>query len=138
NIRSKVHEYGGKPYAIDSGAIYFINFSDQILYLHKGDKSEPLTDGTIRFVDLITIPGGVIAVGEEHKNGMVSNFIARVDAKTKEIHTLALGQDFYGGLSLSPDKKNLTWLSWNHPNMPWDGTELWIAHFHEGKLANPE
>jgi dipeptidyl aminopeptidase/acylaminoacyl peptidase len=41
--------------------------------------------------------------------------------------TLVAGSDFYSTPCLSPDGTQLAWLSWNHPNMPWDGTELWTA-----------
>ena len=37
------------------------------------------------------------------------------------------GHDFFSVPRLSPDGTRLAWLSWDHPNMPWDGTELWVA-----------
>jgi dipeptidyl aminopeptidase/acylaminoacyl peptidase len=37
------------------------------------------------------------------------------------------GSDFYSTPRLSPDGARLCWLTWNHPNMPWDGCELWVA-----------
>ena len=37
------------------------------------------------------------------------------------------GSDFYAAPRLSPDGSQLAWLSWMHPRMPWQGTELWLA-----------
>src|SRR5205814_4403212 len=45
---------------------------------------------------------------------------------------------FYSTPRLSPDGRRLCWLSWQHPNMPWDANELWVANFNdEGALFGP-
>ena len=49
---------------------------------------------------------------------------------------LISGSDFYSSPRLSPDGSRLCWLSWNHPNMPWDGTELWVGALNgDGKVG---
>jgi dipeptidyl aminopeptidase/acylaminoacyl peptidase len=49
------------------------------------------------------------------------------------------GSDFYSSPRLSPDGSQLAWLAWNHPNMPWDGTELWIGKLsNDGSIAEQE
>jgi dipeptidyl aminopeptidase/acylaminoacyl peptidase len=40
---------------------------------------------------------------------------------------IASAYDFYSTPRISPDGTRLAWLSWRHPQMPWDGTELWVA-----------
>ncbi|MFM8531074.1 MAG: prolyl oligopeptidase family serine peptidase [Ilumatobacteraceae bacterium] len=52
---------------------------------------------------------------------------------------LVSGSDFYSNPRLSPDGNHLAWLSWNHPNMPWDGCTLWEAEIlPNGWLGKPE
>ena len=46
--------------------------------------------------------------------------------------------DFHSSPCISPDASWLAWLTWDHPNMPWDGTELWAAPMDErGLLGEP-
>ena len=49
---------------------------------------------------------------------------------------LAGGNDFYSNPRLSQDGAKLAWVTWNHPNMPWDDTELWVADISaDGSLS---
>ena len=70
--------------------------------------------------------------------GQVDNAVVAVDpAQPGPGRVLAEGYDFYAAPRLSPDGRRLCWISWNHPNMPWVGTELWVAEFAaDGGLAN--
>ena len=52
------------------------------------------------------------------------NEIVGVNLEDGDETVLATGNDFYSSPRLSPDGGRLAWLTWNHPNMPWDGTEL--------------
>ena len=135
NARNKVHEYGGGDYVVAGGVIYFTNFSDQGLYrLEPGGEPDFLTGAGKRHADLLFDKwrNAVIAVCEDHTNGSEPlNSLVAVKTDGSYSQTLAQGRDFYSSPALSPDGKYLAWLEWNHPNMPWDGTELWLAEFTE-------
>jgi dipeptidyl aminopeptidase/acylaminoacyl peptidase len=147
NVRTRVHEYGGGSVVVHRGIAYFSNFADQRLYrLTAGGTPEPLTPepsaGTSwRYADGVadSARGRWIGVREAHGGGRVDNMIVAVEfARPRPGRVLAEGSDFYAAPRLSPDGRRLAWLSWNHPNMPWVGTELWLAEFAEdGGLASP-
>ncbi len=147
NVRTRVHEYGGGAVTVRQGIVYFSNFADQRLHrLAPGGGPEPLTpepsDGTRwRYADGVidTARDRWIGVREAHSDERVDNTIVAVDlAATGPGHVLVDGSDFYAAPRLSPDGRNLAWLSWNHPNMPWVGTELWVAEIAaDGGLAQP-
>jgi len=134
NARTRVHEYGGGDYAVSKGTVWFTNFDDQRLY--RQDPAEApraiSPDGDVRHADLTVDDARmrVLAVREDHSRGEsepVNSLVALdVDGRRDPI-VLASGNDFYSSPRLSADGGRLAWLTWNHPNMPWDGTELWAA-----------
>jgi len=138
SARSRVHEYGGGAFMVRSGSLIFVNDADQALYF-KGHGERPrrlsplLAEGQRRFAEPV-IDGSrerVLAIVEEHsaEAGEPHNAVAEVGfgSRTGRFEILLTGQHFYSSLRLSPDGKRLAWLSWRHPRMPWDGTELWVA-----------
>ena len=138
NARTRVHEYGGGAYLVhpDSHEVYFSNFSDQRLYRVKaGGMPEALTpDGELRYADTVLDLGRerLICVREDHTQagGEPQNTLVAVSLAPGAgagVRVLASGADFYSNPRLSPDGGYLTWISWHHPNMPWDGTDLWLA-----------
>lgn len=140
SVRTRVHEYGGGAFTVAKGTVYFINDKDQRIYTQKiGTTPHPLTKAGSLFSDLKMTSKGLVSVCEIHQeNGQVDNFLALVNPTTGEVKTLASGYDFYSSPAISNDEKKLAWLSWNHPNMPWDGNELWVADFKDGSLENPQ
>ncbi len=147
NVRTRVHEYGGGAYWVAGGTVYFANFSDQRLYRQQpGAEPEPLTPAGVdmRFADGVLDPSRnrIICVREEHRPDQreaINTIVALpLDGGENAGTVLVEGHDFYAFPRLSPDGRQLAWLAWNHPNMPWDGTELWVAEVNEdGKLAAP-
>ena len=141
NARNKVHEYGGGDYAVAGGVVYFTNFADQRLYVQRpGAEPQPLTAEGFRYADFVAGAGRVVCVREDHTgNGEAVNALVAVNADGAGETVLASGSDFYSSPAISPDGKRLAWLSWNHPNMPWDGTELWRGEFDDnGAVINAQ
>lgn len=135
NVRTRVHEYGGGAYQVAEQTVYFSNFVDQRLYRQPvGGEPEPLTPvGNWRYADAVVdrSRNRLICVREDHTvdgHEPVNTIVSiPLDGTLDSGDILVSGCDFYAAPRLSPDGKQLCWLSWNHPNMPWDGTELWVA-----------
>jgi len=73
-----------------------------------------------------------MCVRERHEPGNVSNELVSFPSDgTAEPIIIASGHDFFAAPRVSPDGRLLAWLSWDHPNMPWDGTELWTVELLE-------
>ena len=147
NVRTRVHEYGGGAFTVHEGTIYFSNFTDQRLYqvTFSGNKpQEPraiTAEGAFRYADMVIDArrGRILCVREDHtkESEEAVNTIVAIDISTGETSVLASGNDFYAFPRICPDGSKLAFTTWNHPNMPWDGTELWTASFSEdGRLEN--
>ncbi|NEP04699.1 MAG: S9 family peptidase, partial [Okeania sp. SIO4D6] len=140
NVRTRVHEYGGGAFLVTDGRIYFSNFADQRLYCQTPDATpQPLTpEVNCRYADAVMDKqrDRLICIQEDHtQGGEPINRIVSINIKNKaDIQILVEGNDFYASPRLSPDGKRLCWISWNHPNMPWDGTELWVAKINANGL----
>lgn len=144
NARTRVHEYGGGAYIVSDGVVYFSNFADQRLYRQTpGAQPEPMTPAAdLRYADGVVdrTRNLLFCVREDHTTGAREPINAVAAIKLDgcgETNVIASGYDFYSSPRLSPDGRRLAWLCWNHPNMPWDGTELWLADVNDdGSLTN--
>jgi len=149
NVRSRVHEYGGGAYVVSNRVVYYSNFADQRIYRTSISEtsreglshSDPVTpegkwfyaDATVdeRRRRLICVREDHTYEGHEPVNTLVS---IPLDGDPNAGHVIASGYDFYSTPRLNHDGSRLCWLSWRHPQMPWDGTELWAATFNDGGL----
>jgi dipeptidyl aminopeptidase/acylaminoacyl peptidase len=147
NARTRVHEYGGGDYAVRDGAVYFSNFSDQRLYTRRGEAlTQAVTPiGEMRYADAIIDEGRqrLICVREDHsvpgREAVNTIAVLALDGKETAGEVLVSGNDFYSSPRISPDGSSLAWLTWNHPNMPWERTELWVGQFGaDGFLATSQ
>jgi dipeptidyl aminopeptidase/acylaminoacyl peptidase len=137
NARTRVHEYGGGAYTVVDGVVYFSNFADQRLYrMAPGSTPLALTPAVdLRYADAAydRRRGRLIAIREDHTRPgeEAVNTIVAIDLAAGETpgQVLVQGNNFYAAPRVSPDGTRLAWLAWNHPNMPWDGTELWVGEF---------
>jgi dipeptidyl aminopeptidase/acylaminoacyl peptidase len=133
NVRTRVHEYGGAAYVAHQGVIYFSNFGDQRAYQQTiGGTPTALTTEGFLYADyrldvarrrLVCVREDRTHSGQEAINTIVS---LAIDGRGAE-QVLVKGADFYSDPILSPSGNAMAWLEWRHPNMPWDGTELWRA-----------
>lgn len=143
SVRSRVHEYGGGACRVVGNTVYFVNDEDQRLYRQPLDGTpEPITPDpeslrAWRYADLRVSPSGhyLVCIREYHpdENPLhVVNEIVAINLNTPEnITVIATGYDFYANPRFSPDGSHLAYVAWNHPNMPWDDTELWVIPLHE-------
>lgn len=143
NARTRVHEYGGGDYTVHDGVVYFSNFADQRLYRQRmGEAPEAITpEAALRYADAIVDAARrrLICVREDHRldDREAVNALVAIPLDGGEQTVLAEGYDFFATPRLSPDGRQLAWLTWTHPNMPWDGTTLWLADMAEdGSLIN--
>ncbi|MEX0611370.1 MAG: prolyl oligopeptidase family serine peptidase [Pirellulales bacterium] len=149
SARTLVHEYGGGALLASGGEIFFTNYEDQRIWrMTPGETPQPVTaEGRLRFADFVhdAPRNRLIAVCEDHTSGddEPANRIVAVSLADGKITPLVEGADFYSDPRISPDqpsggaRRQLAWLSWNHPNMPWDGTQLFVAAFEsDGSLGS--
>jgi dipeptidyl aminopeptidase/acylaminoacyl peptidase len=146
STRTRVHEYGGAAALVADGVCYFSNFKDQRLYRTEGGGAPvpltPSTDASLRYADgqIDTRRQRWIGVREDHRQDgkEAANTIVALNLNAEgEGTVLVHGNDFYASPRISPDGRSLAWLTWNHPRMPWVGTELWVASFEGTSLQNP-
>jgi len=140
SARTLAHEYGGRAIAARDGVIYFSNLSDQRVYrMNPGEapfaiSPEPPTERSIRYADFVVTSDGayLVSVRERHLESEVVNdlVLLSTDGQFRE-RVLASGCDFYMSPELSSDNTRLVWTCWNHPQMPWDGTQLCEATLNE-------
>ena len=152
NARSRVHEYGGASWTVADGDVYFSNFADGRLYRQIDNSSHPvpLTLAPVvperqwRFADGVidSLRRRWIGVREDHtSDGEPINTIVAVDLHQpgRDAGRVLVGRhDFFAAPRLSPDGSWLTWLTWDHPNMPWNGTTLWLSKLDDaGNITEP-
>lgn len=155
NARTMAHEYGGGWYAVAAGTVYFANLGDGRIYRQPRDAAPvALTaDGPYRYGDLtfdgarnrllcvredmtrvLTAGADAHRAGEGGRIPEPEDALVAVDPASGTTTVLTHGYDFYNTPRPNPDGTRLAWLSWRHPNMPWDSTELWVAHLDAAGL----
>ncbi|MEU8404121.1 prolyl oligopeptidase family serine peptidase [Nonomuraea sp. NPDC048892] len=137
NARNRLIEYGGRSWRpLPGGGLVFTNWADQRLYRLDGDAPVPLTEaGPSRYGDLYLPPGrGEVWAVREIDD--VRDLVA-VPLDGGPVRAITKAQHFLMNPRISPDGRHVSWIGWNHPNMPWDGTELCVAELNEDGTAGP-
>ena len=144
DVRDRVHEYGGGAFLVAAdGELFFCHDADQRIWrMRRGEAPRPLTrGGAFRYADAVldAARGRLIAVREDHSApGEAVATIVAIALASGEETVLASGHHFFSNPRLSPDGRALAWLSWDHPRMPWQGSDLWLAELDAAGLPkNP-
>ncbi|MEO0438379.1 MAG: prolyl oligopeptidase family serine peptidase [Pseudomonadota bacterium] len=142
NVRTRVHEYGGGSLHVAGGVIWFANFSDQRVYrMRAGEDPIPITpESDFRYAGFVfdAKRNRLISIREDHTDGgEPRNALVAFSAEEESAQLVLFDEsDFVSAPSLSPNGERIAFVSWNHPNMPWDDTLLHSARFAEdGSLA---
>ncbi len=146
NVRSRVHEYGGGAWCLAGPElVLYVDFADQRLYRQQlggqpvAITPEPPRPAALRYADMRVTADGVtvVCVREVHGEGSepANEIVSLPLDGSAEPRVLAAGRDFYSFPRPGPDGAEIAWTCWDHPNMPWDGTELWVAPLDEPGAA---
>lgn len=159
SVRSRVHEYGGRAYVLvpaePGPVVVFAEFSDQRLYRFQPDTDDELRPLTphpdqpagLRYVEPAVGPGGreVWCIREKH-HGPASTDVTRAivavpldgsaAADSSAVRIVVADRHFLACPRISPDKRRLSWIGWDHPSMPWDSTELRVAAIDDDGTAS--
>lgn len=132
NVRTRVHEYGGGAFTVAGGIVYFSNFMDQQLYRQEfglepvrvtSEEQMFYADGVVDDKRKL-----IFCVREDHSTkGEPVNTLVCLDMTNGSAKVIASGNNFYSSPRLNHSGTKLAWTTWNHPHMPWDQTELWVA-----------
>ena len=134
NVRNSVHEYGGGSYWRDGATLFFTNFDDQRIYRMDGADAEPRPitpeppePGSLRYADGIVVDGAILCVRERHENEVINELVSLPADGSSKPEIIASGHDFFSSPAISPAGSQLAYLSWDHPNLPFIGTDLWLG-----------
>ncbi len=145
NARTRVHEYGGAPFVVAGEDLYYSEFADQRLYrLKPGSSPVPITPAGYRYADCVVMPSkgaplALICVREDHSDkANVRNALVRLPLPQGGAGEVLFGDsDFVSYPRISADGRKLAFIAWNHPRMPWDGTELKVAAISAKGIGAP-
>ncbi|MFL0564148.1 S9 family peptidase [Microbacterium sp. 179-I 1D1 NHS] len=137
SARSRVHEYGGGSWTTDDdGRLFFVEKTDQRVWtMRPGEQPVPLTpeDPGARHGGLRWQNGTLLAVREVHDDAPVPRrSVVSISLDVTEVRELVAGSDFLAQPALSPDGRRLAWVAWDHPDMPWDRTEIRVGDVEDG------
>ncbi|CAN5486552.1 S9 family peptidase [soil metagenome] len=146
NVRTRVHEYGGGAYTVREGVIVLSEFAGNGLLVKRTPDAhleELVSEPALRFADMHIDPrrGRVLAVLEDQRESAQEprNLVCAVSLRDGTLTELVAGHDFFSDPRLDADGRRLAWLTWDRPNMPWDGSDLWVAAVaEEGSVGEPE
>jgi Tol biopolymer transport system component len=145
DARSKVYEYGGGAcIASPDGSLIFTDANTSGVFRLRGAEVQPIIDASpqFRYADFDVYPLNaslILAVQEDHSNDTpeaVENRIVLINSDDKSVEVVCQGADFYNAPRFSPDGTRISWMQWNHPDMPWTGSELYVGDWKDQTVQN--
>ena len=144
SARTGVHEYGGAAFTVGTnGDIVFADWETKGVYSLSPCSTDCISlldaDPKIYYANFDIHPTNnalILAVQENHHPKDVENTIVLIDASSRNVHPIASGADFYSHPKFSPEGNKVCWLQWNHPDMPWTGSLLYVASWSDGAISN--
>ncbi len=146
DVGTTAHTYGGASFVVHRNTLFVSNRSDQRLYaVTEEGEPRPITppgEGSLeaRYADFRVIPDGTRLVSVREIHGVPGDHEARNELValpsdgSAEPWVIASGHDFYSSPRVSPDGRRIAWITWDHPNMPWDSSELWVAEVLDSEM----
>jgi dipeptidyl aminopeptidase/acylaminoacyl peptidase len=148
NVRTRVHEYGGGAWFRHGQVVFCSSFDDSRLYRidEPGGEPRPITPEprephALRYADGRVFADGrlIVCVRELHREGEPLNELVVLPTDgSSEPRVVATGRDFYAAPRPSPDGGSLAWLAWDHPHMPFEGTDLCVGDLAPGGSISNE
>ena len=152
DVRSGVHEYGGGAWCVAGGVLVHADRSDERLVRREPGRPgvepvvltpEPDLPRGLRYADGRITPDGrwYICVRESHTGGgsePANELVAVAMDGSWRVEVLVSGPDFVSNPRVSSDGQHLVWIQWDHPDLPWDDTTLWVGDLSpDGRLTGP-
>ncbi len=144
NASTQVHEYGGLSWlgVLRDGktVLYFVNKSDQKIYVSEiGSEPQEFSpktpdDEIHRYAEMISVGDEIWCVRETHIKGVVTR--ALVAVSENRVRVLNADSQFYSYPRISHDGSQISWVCWEHPQMPWDGTQVKVANIVDGSFQD--
>ncbi|SDS66205.1 Dipeptidyl aminopeptidase/acylaminoacyl peptidase [Halopseudomonas xinjiangensis] len=134
NVRSRVYEYGGGALCLCGDTFAFVSAADQQIhsFCPATRRAQPLTarPGS-RYGGLVydALRNRIIAVEETREAAEVLHRIVSIDLIGHR-QVLVEGSDFYNSPTVSDNGRELVWIEWNRPNLPWTRTRLCRARLN--------
>ena len=144
DVRSKVHEYGGTPFAVVGQQLVYSECSDQRLRVRSSDGLTRIFSPELcRYADASVSHNGrnLVCVREDHRtDGEAQNTVVMLDLDQPADAGLVLfdQSDFVAWPRVSSNGQRVAWVAWNHPAMPWDSTQLWVGELSSTGLSAPQ
>ncbi|MGQ0773591.1 MAG: TolB family protein [Pseudonocardiales bacterium] len=136
NVGTSIHGYGGGAYTYTPAGLVVVNAEDQRLYLIGPDRaSRPITPTSDdRYGDMRPLDATTLICVRERPGGPSDLVVLPLDGSVPP-RPLHEGHDFYAFPRTSPDRRQLAWVTWDNPNLPWDASDLWVADLRGARLG---